>query len=507
MFSFFSPDNLFILIILALFTGACFRDLRYGIYLIVFLMPTYLWRTEIFSIPTTLLELMIYVLFLMWLAGKIYFYFKTTSSPSLLRRGFIQFLNFSISQFPRLILGIILLFLGLTISTILSNNIRVSLGIMKGWFIDPLLFFLVLVNTVKTKKQIANLFSIWTLSGLTVAIISLVYLITGNLTYDGRLKAFFLSPNHLAMYLSPPFLMLLIFLLRGKIAGGGELKILDIGNWKLGNWKLEIGKFGNWEIEWLLDNIFQVSGIIIIFISLYFTHSYGAFLGIAAAILYFIVFRYKLLLRGARANAVCEKATRQSSCDSSRIMARDCRAPFRYRSTSLAITVMIVLCLFILSSFLFLSADKFQQIINSNNRSSFHSRLMIWNASREILKDNFIFGIGPGTFQKVYLDYADKFSEPYLEWAVPQPHNIFLAFWLQTGMIGLAGFVLILIWFFDDVLKHKSATYNLQLAIPIILMIYFLIHGLVDTTYWKNDLSLMFWILIGIAAINWNTQK
>jgi len=330
-----------------------------------------------------------------------------------------------------------------------------------------------------------------------VAIISLVYLITSDLTYDGCLKAFFLSPNHLAMYLSPPFLMLLFFLLRGKIAGGGELKILEIGNWKL----------GNWEIEWLLDNVFQISSIIIIFISLYFTHSYGAFLGIAVVILYFIVFRYKLLLRGARANAVREKATRQSSCDSSRIMARDCRAPFRYCSTPLAITVMIVLCLFILSSFLFLSADKFQQIINSNNRSSFHSRLMIWNASREILEDNFIFGIGPGTFQKVYLDYADKFSEPYLEWAVPQPHNIFLAFWLQTGMIGLAGFVLILIWFFDDVLKHKSATYNLQLAIPIILMIYFLIHGLVDTTYWKNDLSLMFWILIGIAAINRNTQK
>lgn len=28
-------------------------------------------------------------------------------------------------------------------------------------------------------------------------------------------------------------------------------------------------------------------------------------------------------------------------------------------------------------------------------------------------------------------------------------------------------------------------------------MIYALVHGLVDTTYWKNDLALMFWLIIG----------
>ena len=113
---------------------------------------------------------------------------------------------------------------------------------------------------------------------------------------------------------------------------------------------------------------------------------------------------------------------------------------------------------------------------------------MIWSAAGEIIKDNHVFGIGPGTFQKTYLSYAEKFDEPYLEWAVPQPHNIFLAFYLQTGLIGFVGFLLILYWFFSR--KHL----RMSPVIANVLMIYILIHGLVDTTYWKNDLSVMFWM-------------
>ena len=237
------PNDLFALIVLVIFAGACFRDLRYGIYLIIFSMPAYLWRTEIFSIPTTLLELMIYILFLLWLAGKISIFSKNLSSSFFFQKGKISVSQFMIHN-SRLVIGIVLLFLGLAISTALSDNLRVSLGIMKGWFVDPFLFFLVLVSTVKTKKQITDLFSVWALSGLMVAITSLFYLTTSELTYDGRLKSFFLSPNYLAMYLSPAFLIVLFLLLD---------KLVETENWKLGNWK--IGRF--------LDNISQVSSFIL----------------------------------------------------------------------------------------------------------------------------------------------------------------------------------------------------------------------------------------------------
>jgi len=403
-------------------------------------MPTYLWRTEIFSIPATMPELMIYILFLVWAASKI----LTSPYPLLRKEGIYPISNI---QYPILILGIVLLFLGLAISTALSDNLRISLGIMKGWFVDPFLFFLVLVSVIKTKKQIINLFGAWALSGLAVAVISLFYLAAGDLTYDGRLSAFFLSPNHLAMYLAPAFLILLFFLLKNNKVSSIKYQVLSI--------------------------IFLIT----IIIPLYFTFSYGAFLGVAGAALCFFLLCFN---RGSGGFSYQRKmATRLFSG--------------------------IILCLFIILLLFSFSSDKFQQVADSQNRSSFHSRLMIWNSAKEILKDNFVFGIGPGTFQEVYLSYADRFDEPYLEWAVPQPHNIFLAFWLQTGIIGLAGFILILIWFFGSALKNRNTIHNPehsgQFTIPIILMIYFLIHGLVDTTYWKNDLSLMFWILLGAMVV------
>lgn len=121
---------------------------------------------------------------------------------------------------------------------------------------------------------------------------------------------------------------------------------------------------------------------------------------------------------------------------------------------------------------------------------------MVWQSAILIIKDNPIFGIGPGMFQEYYLNYQRYFS-PYLEWAVPQPHNLFLAFWLQTGIIGMAGFLFLIFWFFGHgftlILRRIHADIVLAL---MSIMVYTLIHGLLDTTYWKNDLSVIFWLII-----------
>ena len=151
-------------------------------------------------------------------------------------------------------------------------------------------------------------------------------------------------------------------------------------------------------------------------------------------------------------------------------------------------------------------SQKFQTFLDSP-RSSLESRLMIWQSAWTIIKDHSLIGIGPGMFQKYYLDYQAKFP-PYLEWAVPQPHNIFLAFWLQTGLLGLIGFIWLLFRFFESVTPNRSDTpQKISKKLSLVLMaamIYILIHGLVDTPYWKNDLSIIFWLLI---ALNYKANR
>jgi len=477
----FSLDNTTLIALILVFAGACVLNFRYGIYVIIFLMPAYLLRLSIGGIPTTVLELMIYTLFLLWTFSKVECKLKSGYSQRIadlllsvrgLRNATLQSVFKQFRAFDKkrengaknLIVGILLLFLGLTISTIHSSSIETSLGIFKGWFFDPFLFFILFVNIVKRKEHIAASFFVWLLSGFAVSLAGLFYVFSNELTFDGRLKAFFLSPNHLAMYIAPTFLISLAFLLQNIL---NKPKQSSCG-------KLRSCPFLGCAV------------LLIIFIALFFTYSRGAFLGVFSGALYLL---FSSKNRNFRSYG---KFVKTVVLENRKKLLRRGFFFQKRRSGHITACMFFTLLLFL---FLLMFAGEFNQIIKSNDRSSFHSRLMIWTASAEIAKDHFLFGIGPGTFQDAYLSYSERFNEPYLEWAVPQPHNIFLAFYLQTGIVGLIGFVLILLWFFSVRSQPLAAR---------AIMIYFLIHGIVDTTYWKNDLSLMFWLIIAVSFVSEN---
>lgn len=367
------------------------------IYLIPFSLPLYLIRFKLFWVPITLLELLIYLLFIIWFLN---FLFK--------KEKFI----YSNLYFP-----LFLIFIGTTISTLFSANLEISAGIWKSWFLAPMLFFIVLINIIKDKKQIKNIFISLTLSGFIVSLIALFYWFNNNLTYDNRLEAFYNSPNYLAMFLSP--ILFFSFYLYSSFKNN----ILKIALTLVG---------------------FSILTVI------YLTYSYGAWLGLIIASFFFIL------------------------------------------SSKFKVCYCFVFLLMIVVFFSFqFSSYKFQGFLDFSY-PSLKSRLVIWQSSWEIIKDHSLIGIGPGMFQKYYLEKQINFK-PYPEWAVPQPHNIFLAFWLQTGLVGLMGFIWLIIIFF------KSYKSKILSSILLCIMIYILIHGLIDTTYWKNDLSIIFWTIIALS--------
>jgi O-antigen ligase len=412
--------------------------------LIVFLLPTYLLRIKVGIFSTNFLEILILVLLI-------------TQLPKINLRKLCQYAKSN----KLLLIGTGLLFAGTTIATLVSNNSIVSLGILKSWFIIPLIFALIIINqdsevlhsAQNDNKKVPSILKSIAFSGIAVSIISIFYLFLGIKTYDGRLSAFFLNPNHLAMYLAPAWLMVfgLIFFIKNK-----------------------------------KEKIFWIIGLLIISVALFFTYSFGAWMGIIAGITIILILRYKWGTRDTGGKG--EK--------------RDKRKYFNFR-----ILVSLVILLSLLSLVFF--SPKFQDIFTSN-RSSLQSRLMIWQSALHILKDHWVLGIGPGNFQEHYLAYQ-KYFPPYLEWAVPQPHNIFLAFWLQSGILGIVGFVIILVWFYEKGItlrlrsgqegNKKNASQIYVRLILISIMTYTLVHGLIDTTYWKNDLSALFWVIISLMII------
>ncbi len=143
------------------------------------------------------------------------------------------------------------------------------------------------------------------------------------------------------------------------------------------------------------------------------------------------------------------------------------------------------------SIFIFFQKDteKFKLLFEFDQRSSSAVRVQTWTVASGLIKDNWLTGIGLGQFEAQYQLEAKNIlsKEPY-ELIQLHPHNIFLAFWLNLGVLGflfLLGFIYKLIG-----LKRKDNLLYLSLIVLV------LVHGLFDLPFWKNDLSLLWWMLI-----------
>lgn len=383
-----------------------YLNLKNLICLVVFFLPVYLVRFNFLGVPTNALEILILTVFLIWALDK---------------NNWLG-IKEKLARYKGYIFFVFLILIGLIISALANGNYRVGLGIIKGWFLIPVMF-LILADSVLEQDKVKNVFRTLYFSAFLVASIALVYLFLGQLTYDGRLEAFFNSPNYLAMYLAP-----------GIIIG-----VIDRG------------------ISKLKRSLFLFS-LAVILIALGATLSYASWVAVAVSIAAVIIFKKDFGLKK-----------------------------------------LLFLALMIILFFFQLKAAKFDNLFNPDQRSSLTSRIMIWKAAGKILKDNWTLGIGPGNFQKKYLEYQEYFPL-YLEWAVPHPHNLYLTFWLYSGIIGLVGFLGVVFLWFKKAFKKRQKNEVVYLALGI--MFYILIHGLVDATYFKNDLAIIFWLNFLVLKIH-----
>lgn len=133
------------------------------------------------------------------------------------------------------------------------------------------------------------------------------------------------------------------------------------------------------------------------------------------------------------------------------------------------------------------------------NYSSLNERGEIWQTSISLLKGpkNLLAGLGLGQFQEQYLQHVKAAigHEP-LDYYVLQPHNIFLLFIFQFGILGLIFLIFCITKNLQNIYSwNNTQPLNFQI-IANFLLLYFFIHGLIDTPFFKNDLLIIFLILL-----------
>ncbi len=162
---------------------------------------------------------------------------------------------------------------------------------------------------------------------------------------------------------------------------------------------------------------------------------------------------------------------------------------------SLAYIAPLVVAIVIIGLFIFqeYGTEKWRSLVSGSDRSSLASRLMIWHSAVKVSADSFPVGIGTGHFQEAYLANQKHFP-PYLEWAVPTPHNLYLHFLIEGGVMTLVGWLGSIFLVMKRAARAFSGGTNSQLLnLGFALVIFYLVYGLVDTPYMKNDLALAVW--------------
>ncbi len=387
---------------------------------IFFSIISYLLRFKIIHLPTNVLDLLVVIVILFWFFSL------------LVNKRLFFDLKGILKETKIIVFSFALIFFGLILSTVFSNfNNLVALGIIKSWFLIPFVFgFLILSRLRENNFLLSHILEAYFLGAVILSLAGLFFVLGGRLTYDGRLRLFFDSPNQFSMYLVPALLIGIFYFLK------------------------------KWPKKEKLNNLWLI-GVVVIALNLFFTYSFGAWLafGLSMVSLLYRLDKKKLVFFFA--------------------------------------LIFLVVCAL---TFIFKGA-KLGSILHYNERSSLASRIMIWKSSILMIKEHPIAGIGPGNFQKTYLGYQ-KYFPPYLEWAVPQPHNLFFAVYLQSGIAGVVGFGLLLWDFFKKNKKDPLIDKINCSALIFSIMLSIIIHGLVDTTYWRNDLSLIFWMLIFANQFN-----
>jgi len=135
---------------------------------------------------------------------------------------------------------------------------------------------------------------------------------------------------------------------------------------------------------------------------------------------------------------------------------------------------------------------RYRAILPFKGEKSAVSRLSLWNTGIKAIKESPITGLGLTGFSQ---NWNRINTDPNLD-SHNFPHNIFLNFWVETGLLGLISFTLLCLLIITKGLKNKTNALALGVSLFLITI---LVQGQLDNPYLKNDLAIIFWLVLSFA--------
>jgi putative inorganic carbon (HCO3(-)) transporter len=425
----------------------------YFLLLTFILAPTYVIRFNFLHLPANLL--MVWV-FLFWIIFGLWL---------IINRRTEDFIRFKLSLDKKIAIPLTLFFLAGLISLFVGGIDRSRLGQFIVLFLEPIPTFFIAGYIFKEYPESKNLLltTIYLLLGLA-GIYAIVQYFTllglpaawwGNSQEPKRALSFFVHPNFYALWCAP----LLAFLLP------------NLGS----RFKVQGSRAAPWMTAWIVG----AAGLLL-------SLSRSGWLGLAAAVIVYLI-------------VAADKKTRK---------------------------IILAGAIVAAALVLYYPNLRWRVILPFYGEKSADSRVELWGDGLRAVKESPILGLGLTGFAN---QYGTLNSDEALD-THNFPHNIFLNFWVETGLLGLISFLwLIGLYIYHgirprpngvilnpsasegeesqtkiEILRRSAALTAQDDAIKLgisLFLIALVFQGLVDNPYFKNDLALVFWIIISLTLL------
>lgn len=139
--------------------------------------------------------------------------------------------------------------------------------------------------------------------------------------------------------------------------------------------------------------------------------------------------------------------------------------------------------------------------------SSNSFRFNVYQSSLQMFKDNWLLGIGVGNknFREIYGLYMRTGFDAL------SAYNIFLETAVESGIFALIAFLGFLITLIKNSVKFILKTDDIQKVIfvsaALISICAVMVHGLVDTVFFRPQIQFVFWIMVAIVSTNLHSEK
>ncbi len=427
--------------------------------LIVALLPSYLIRFNIFGIPMTFLEAMILISFAIWFIKATKLKLTTWFKGRTTRRPYPFGLE--------IIIILVLSFIAVGV----SDFSLAAMGIWKAYFFEPILLFILIMNVFQDKVGRKKILLGLLLGALATALLAIFQQATGVFITNPfwaneetrRVVSWFGYPNAVGLFLAP-----LVLVLSG--------------------WLFTLHK----EKKQTILKITIATTIILSAAAIYFAKSEGALIGIMAGAWLMAILANKYTRLAAIIGAIIISAfifitpTYQTYA-LDKITLSDLSGEIRKQQWKETMETLHIWPATILGNGL----SNYPQTV-----APYHQEGIFFNRDKIENFDSRLYGSA---------ELRAKYWQPveiYL-----YPHNIFLNFWTELGLLGALAFMWLIIKYLVISVKLFFTKKN-YLALGLFgAMSAILIHGLVDVPYFKNDLAALFFILLALLGILIAEQK